>query len=43
MKNKRLLIYRLGNQFVTKYLNVDFKEDIYYVNEVETQLREKPF
>jgi hypothetical protein len=28
---------------VTKYLNVKFKEDIYFVNEVENQLREKPF
>jgi len=30
------------NQFVTKYLNAKFKEDIYFVNEVETQLRENP-
>jgi hypothetical protein len=30
------------DQFVTKYLNAEFKEDIYFVNEVETQLREKP-
>jgi hypothetical protein len=29
------------DQFVTKYLNAEFKE-IYFVNEVETQLREKP-
>jgi len=29
------------DQFVTKYLNVEFK-DIYFVNEVETQLRERP-
>jgi len=28
------------DQFVTKYLNTEFKEDIYFVNEVETQLRE---
>jgi hypothetical protein len=27
------------DQFVTKYLNVEFKEDKYFVNEVETQLR----
>jgi hypothetical protein len=27
---------------VTKYLNDKFKEDIYFVNEVKTQLREKP-
>jgi hypothetical protein len=27
---------------VTKYLNAELKEDIYFVNEVETQLREKP-
>jgi hypothetical protein len=26
---------------VTKYLNAELKEDIYFVNEVETQLREK--
>jgi hypothetical protein len=26
---------------VTKYLNVEFKEDRYFINEVETQLREK--
>jgi hypothetical protein len=26
---------------VTKYLNAEFKEDGYFVNEVETQLREK--
>jgi hypothetical protein len=31
------------DQFVTKYLNAKFKEDRYFVNEVETQLREKPF
>jgi hypothetical protein len=30
------------DQFVTKYLNAEFKEDIYFVNEVETQLRDKP-
>jgi hypothetical protein len=30
------------DQFVTKYLNAEFKEDIYFVTEVETQLREKP-
>jgi hypothetical protein len=27
---------------VTKYLNAKLKEDIYFVNEVKTQLREKP-
>jgi len=27
---------------VTKYLNAEIKEDIYFVNEVKTQLREKP-
>jgi hypothetical protein len=26
---------------VTKYLNAALKEDIYFVNEVETQLKEK--
>jgi hypothetical protein len=26
---------------ITKYQNTKFKEDIYFVNEVETQLREK--
>jgi hypothetical protein len=30
------------DQCVTKYLNAKFKEDRYFVNEVETQLREKP-
>jgi len=30
------------DQFVTKYLNAEFKEDIYFVSEVKTQLREKP-
>jgi hypothetical protein len=30
------------DQFVTKYLNAEFKEDKYFVNEMETQLREKP-
>jgi hypothetical protein len=30
------------DQFVTKYLNVKFKEERYFVNEVETQLRAKP-
>jgi hypothetical protein len=30
------------DQFVTKYLNAEFKEDIYFVNEVKTQLIEKP-
>jgi hypothetical protein len=29
-------------QHVTKYQNAKFKRDIYFVNEVETQLREKP-
>jgi hypothetical protein len=29
------------DQFVTKYLNAEFKENKYFVNEVETQLREK--
>lgn len=27
---------------ITKYLNAKFKEDRYFVNEVKTQLREKP-
>jgi hypothetical protein len=27
---------------VVKYLNAEFKEDKYFVNEVKTQLREKP-
>jgi hypothetical protein len=27
---------------VTKYLNAEIKEDRYFVNEVKTQLREKP-
>jgi hypothetical protein len=27
---------------VTKYLNVELKEDRYLINEVETQLRKKP-
>jgi hypothetical protein len=31
------------DQCVTKYQNAEFKEDRYFVNEVETQLREKPF
>jgi len=30
------------DQFVTKYLNAEFKEEKYFVNEVENQLREKP-
>jgi hypothetical protein len=30
------------DQFVTKYLNAEFKEEIYFVNEMETQLRGKP-
>jgi hypothetical protein len=29
------------DQCVTKYQNAEFKEDRYFVNEVETQLREK--
>jgi hypothetical protein len=29
------------DQCVTKYQNEEFKKDIYFVNEVETQLREK--
>jgi hypothetical protein len=29
-------------QCVTKYQSAEFKWDIYFVNEVETQLREKP-
>jgi tricorn protease-like protein len=43
LKNNKLLIYRVCvcDQFVTKYLNAEFKEGIYFVNEVETQLREK--
>jgi hypothetical protein len=28
---------------VCKYQNAKFKENIYFVNEVKTQLREKPF
>jgi uncharacterized protein YacL (UPF0231 family) len=27
---------------VTKYLNAELKENRYFVNEVETQLKEKP-
>jgi len=27
---------------VTKYINAELKEDRYFVNKVETQLREKP-
>jgi hypothetical protein len=30
------------DQFITKYLNNEFKEDRYFVNEVKTQSREKP-
>jgi len=29
------------DQWVTKYQNAEFKEDKYFVNEVETQLSEK--
>jgi hypothetical protein len=29
-------------QYVTKYQNAEFKRDRYFVNEVETKLREKP-
>jgi hypothetical protein len=29
-------------QCVTKYLNAEFKQERYFVNKVETQLREKP-
>jgi len=29
-------------QHVTKYQNMEFKRDRYFVNEMETQLREKP-
>jgi hypothetical protein len=29
-------------QRVTKYQNAKFKRDRYFINEVETQLREKP-
>jgi uncharacterized membrane protein len=32
----------LCDQCVTKYQNVKFKEEKYFVNKVETQLREKP-
>jgi hypothetical protein len=32
----------VSEQCVTKYLNVEFKLDRYFVNEVETHLREKP-
>jgi len=42
-KYNRLLIYHVCViNCVTKYLNAEFKEDIYFVNEVKTQLREKP-
>jgi hypothetical protein len=42
-KYNRLLIYHVCViNCVTKYLNAKFKEDIYFVKEVETQLREKP-
>jgi hypothetical protein len=30
------------NKSATKYLNPEFKEDKYFVNEMETQLKEKP-
>jgi hypothetical protein len=30
------------DQCVTKYINVEFKGDRYFVNKVENQLREKP-
>jgi hypothetical protein len=30
-------------QRVTKYQNAEYKWNIYFVNRVETQLREKPF
>jgi hypothetical protein len=29
-------------QYVTKYQNAEFKRERYFVNEVETKLREKP-
>jgi len=38
VKNNRLLIYHVCN----KILNAEFKRDNYFVDEVETQLREKP-
>lgn len=42
-KYSRLLIYRVcAINCVTKYLNVKFTEGIYFVNEVKTQLGEKP-
>jgi hypothetical protein len=43
LKNKETsnLLY-VCDQYVTKYQNAEFKEDTYFVNEVETQLREKP-
>jgi hypothetical protein len=38
LKNKRLLIYRVCViKCATKYLNAKFKEDRYFVNEVETR------
>jgi len=27
---------------ITKYLNAEYKENIYFVNKVKTQLRQKP-
>jgi hypothetical protein len=44
-KNKipHLLIYRVCVQRVTKYQKGRIKRDRYFVNKVETQLREKPF
>jgi hypothetical protein len=42
LKNNRLLIYRVCDQVCNKILNAEFKWDKYFVNEVETQLREKP-
>lgn len=42
LKNKETsnLLY-VCDQYVAKYQNAEFKET-YFVNEVETQLREKP-
>jgi len=37
-----LLIYHVCVQCVTKYQKYRIKRDRYFVNEVETQLREKP-
>jgi len=43
MKNKYDFYFnRVCVQRVTKYKKCGIKRDIYFVNEVETQLREKP-